>query len=168
MEVSYYVKISISYRKHLYWRIDVIILNINRNYIFLEVFSLTLILAFLLNVVEFVARTITDHPNDYIVIFAVYSIVLIVIVLGFYKLTYRPPKYDKMFNKARKKETSLIDGLKTKIETIDNKQAKKIEKTKKQNQKVSANISTQLSKKPKQSTSKQYSSSKSKNVRRRR
>ena len=158
----------VSYRKHLYYWIDVIILNINRNYIFLEIFSLTLIGAFLLNVLEFVARLITDHPNDYLVILTIYIVVFVIVVFGFYKLTYKPPKYDKIVHEARKKENSLIDGLKTKIDTIDQKQSKKKEKSKKETQPVIGNLHSQSTKKLQNTSSKQISNSKSKNVRRRR
>lgn len=156
---------------------------INRNYLFLEAFSVILVFSILGNVQEFVATLISNHPHNYLYYLAVYIIVISVLLFAFYKITYRPPKYSKIVNKAQQRHDTLIAGLKSKIDTIDDNKRKKEEndrkKALKNAQKADTNTQTQKPAKketptlsyktiPKNTGSKNKSTSKSKTTRRRR
>lgn len=100
-------------------------IKINRNFIFLEVFSVTLIGAIALNIWEYVATLASNDPNGYVFTLFGYVIVIAIIAYIIYFFVHTPPKFEKIINKADKRQTKLLDGLKTKMQTIDEKQAKK-------------------------------------------
>ena len=100
-------------------------IKINRNFIFLELFSATLIGAIALNIWEYVATLASNDPNGYV--FTLLGYVLVIGIIGYiiYYFVHTPPKFEKIINKAEKRQTKLLDGLKNKMQTIDEKQAKK-------------------------------------------
>ncbi len=101
---------------------------INRNLIFLESFSVILVISVFGNVEEFVRTLISDHPNSYFIYLIGYVVIVAIVIFGFYKITYRTPRYEKLINKSQQRQTLLIDGLKSKIDTIDEKKKKQEEK----------------------------------------
>ena len=105
-------------------------MTINRNFLALEVFTGILILSIFGDIQKYVASLIKHHPHDYMIYLGTYIIIISVLFFVIYKVTYKPPKYEKMVNKAQKRQEDILDGLKTKIEKIDVKQKKKEEKTK--------------------------------------
>ena len=105
-------------------------MTINRNFLFLEAFTVILIFSIFGDIQEYVALLISNHPNDYLLYLGTYIVIIAVLLFVIYKVTYKPPKYEKIVNKAQLRQENILSGLKTKIEKIDDKQKKKEEKTK--------------------------------------
>ena len=97
----------------------------------------------------------------------VYVVVVGAIIFLIYKATYKPPKYEKIVNRAEQKQITLLDGLKTKIDNIDTKQKAKAKLEKAKNY-TTPNKKSKSVKSSSKSYSSSKSSQKSKNVRRRR
>ena len=103
-------------------------MTINRNHLFLESFTVILILSIFGDVEEFVATLISNYPNSYFGYLIAYVVVFGIIIFAFYKITYKPPKYEKIVNKAQQRHDTIIGDLKTKMEKIDDKKRKTEEK----------------------------------------
>ncbi len=106
-------------------------MTVKRNGVALFSFSVILVLSIAGDIIEFVRTLISNQPNSYLFTLSGYIVIVSVVLFAFYKITYKPPKYEKIVNKAQKRQNNIIDGLKSKIETIDDKQRKKQEKTEK-------------------------------------
>ena len=114
-----------------------------------------MIISIILNIGDWIGSLASHNPHGYIFTLAGYVIIFSVITYIIYRITYTPPEYENLVKNAQKKQDKLLDGLKTKINTIDTKQAKKKEKQAKKKKEVESKPANELgSKTNKRSVSK--------------
>lgn len=96
--------------------------------------------AVILNVWKSIATMATKNPHGYI--FTLFGYLIIFSIIGYiiYRISYNPPEFENLVDRAQKRQDKLLDGLKTKIDTIDDKQAKKKKEKAKKKEELKAKI----------------------------